>query len=249
MNMKDVKAITIPEGTVKKIEDSNGNIIWGSQSAFPYRRLEYIHFNGSEYILIEKPAANYYFLSFSLDSIVNDKFIFGANGDSTSNGAMRITNRTASTGYIQTRYGRNSSSNTNIAQVSTNTIYQMRLRILANNTLYSAIANSSGTVIGSNNFSAVSFTKANMNNFAIMGYSAGTVSNMTAGKVYWYLKRETDGASAVLIRAYPCQRKSDGVCGLYDTINSVFYPMAGTTITDAAAGPILDEYWDLTAPA
>lgn len=42
MNMKDVKAITIPQGSVKKIEDSNGNIIWGSQSAFPYRRLEYI---------------------------------------------------------------------------------------------------------------------------------------------------------------------------------------------------------------
>jgi hypothetical protein len=40
--MKDVKAMSIPEGTVKKIEDSNGNIIWGSQDAFPYRRLEYI---------------------------------------------------------------------------------------------------------------------------------------------------------------------------------------------------------------
>lgn len=48
MNLKDIKKITIPEGSVKKIEDSNGNIIWGSQSAFPYRRLEYIHFNGTD---------------------------------------------------------------------------------------------------------------------------------------------------------------------------------------------------------
>lgn len=50
--MKNVKAISIPvNGTnkvVNKIEDSNGNIIWGSQSAFPYRRLEYIHFNGTD---------------------------------------------------------------------------------------------------------------------------------------------------------------------------------------------------------
>ena len=48
VNMKDIKAISIPAGTVKKIEDSNGNIIWGSQDAFPYRRLEYIHFNGTD---------------------------------------------------------------------------------------------------------------------------------------------------------------------------------------------------------
>lgn len=50
MALNDVKEITIPEGSVKKIQDSNGNIIWGSQSAFPYRRLEYIKFSGAEYI-------------------------------------------------------------------------------------------------------------------------------------------------------------------------------------------------------
>lgn len=185
MALNDVKEITIPEGSVKQIQDSNGNIIWGSQSAFPYRRLEYIKFSGAEYILTETPNNNYYYLKFSLDSIVNDKFIFGANGDSTTNGVMRISNRTASTGYYQTRYGRNSSANTNIAQVSTNTIYQMRFRIFANNTLYSALVDNSGTVLGSNNFSAVSFTRANMSKFAIMGYNnGGTVGNMAAGKVY-----------------------------------------------------------------
>ena len=42
MNMIDVTSLTIPEGTVKKIEDSNGNMIWGSASVYPYRRLEYI---------------------------------------------------------------------------------------------------------------------------------------------------------------------------------------------------------------
>lgn len=57
--MKDVKAISIIEGTVKKIEDSNGNIIWGSYDAFPYRRLEYIKFSGAEYININyAPGTN-----------------------------------------------------------------------------------------------------------------------------------------------------------------------------------------------
>ena len=50
MALNDVKEITIPEGSVKQIQDSNGNIIWGSQSAFPYRRLEYIKFSGAEYV-------------------------------------------------------------------------------------------------------------------------------------------------------------------------------------------------------
>lgn len=50
MPINDYTEITIPEGSVKQIQDSNGNIIWGSQSAFPYRRLEYIKFSGAEYI-------------------------------------------------------------------------------------------------------------------------------------------------------------------------------------------------------
>lgn len=44
----------------------------------------------------------------------------------------------------------------------------------------------------------------------------------------------------------PCQRKSDSVCGLYDTTNETFYPMSGTVITDGARGNVVDEYWDLT---
>lgn len=44
----------------------------------------------------------------------------------------------------------------------------------------------------------------------------------------------------------PCQRKSDSVCGLYDTTNEEFFPMSGTVITDGARGNVVDEYWDLT---
>ena len=50
MALNDVKEITIPEGSVKKIQDSNGNIIWGSESAFPYRILEYIDIPADAYL-------------------------------------------------------------------------------------------------------------------------------------------------------------------------------------------------------
>ena len=50
MALNDVKEITIPEGSVKQIQDSNGNIIWGSESAFPYRILEYIDIPADAYL-------------------------------------------------------------------------------------------------------------------------------------------------------------------------------------------------------
>ena len=50
MALNDVKEITIPEGSVKKIQDSNNNIIWGSESAFPYRILEYIDIPADAYL-------------------------------------------------------------------------------------------------------------------------------------------------------------------------------------------------------
>ena len=67
------------------------------------------------------------------------------------------------------------------------------------------------------------------------------------GKIYYFEERQTNYQGALTKQCYPVQRKSDGVCGLYNVINNTFYPMNGTTITSSAAGPIIDEYWDLTA--
>ena len=50
IDFSQVKTITIPEGSVKQIQDSNGNIIWGSESAFPYRILEYIDIPADAYL-------------------------------------------------------------------------------------------------------------------------------------------------------------------------------------------------------
>lgn len=237
------------EITTKSIRDSNGNIIWGSQSAYPYRRLEYIKFSGTENVLTDhKPTTNrYYYLDFEIASKINDKFILGANGDITSAGAMRVTVRTSAS-YFQCRYGRNSSGNLNIGTTcDINTFYQLRFRIFSGSNIYAAIADANGSVLGSTTVAAVSFTTNNMNPFAIMGYNnGGTVGNMTAGRVYRYFYRIGDASGNIGSDCYPCQRKSDNVCGLYDVVNNTFYPMSGTNITSAAAGPLVSEYWDMT---
>ena len=68
MALNDVKEITIPEGSVKQIQDSNGNIIWGSESAFPYRRLEYIDMAGKYINLGIRPEIGLYFMNTKIDT-------------------------------------------------------------------------------------------------------------------------------------------------------------------------------------
>ena len=47
---------------------------------------------------------------------------------------------------------------------------------------------------------------------------------------------------------YPVQRKSDGAYGLYDIYDNSFHTIEGTQ-DSSSGGPIVDEYWDLTAPS
>jgi len=245
INFANVKAITIPQGSVKSIT-SGGVTLWQvAAQTTTYRLLEYIKFNGNEYIVTDhKPTNNrYYYLNFEIASKVNDRFIFAAGGDVTDAGAMRCTVRTSSS-YFQRRYGRNSSSNGNIGTVcNINTFYQLRFRIFDDFQAYFAIADSNGTVQGSSSVTA-QLTPANMNTFGIMGYGQGTyASNLVAGKVYRYFYRIGDASGDLGCNAYPVQRKSDGRCGLYDTVTNTFYPMDGTQITWTAAGPTVTEEW------
>ena len=258
MNMKDVKAITIPEGTVKKIEDANGNIIWGSQADFPYRRLEYIHFSGSEGCDVSvKPGSSGHqgvmIVTASIETKggTNYGVVIGCAGDSTSSGAMRILCQTYGNTVGQ-RVGRNSSTYGYSTTPVSGTIYRFRLRCSSNSSTYINIQNADGTNIsGTDHTTSVSYTVNNMPNLQLMRYnSSGSIINngYTVGNIYKFTKQQTDSASAYLWKCYPVQRKSDGVCGLYNTVNGYFIPMQGTNITDSAAGPVVDEYWDLTAP-
>lgn len=257
VTMKDVKAISIPvNGTdkvVNKIEDANGNIIWGSQAAFPYRRLEYIHFSGAEWLDTgNKPSVSYHYLQFK-PTAASNKCIIGCGGDNNSSGIFRWLLFTNSTGDgFVCRCGRNSSSNVNLGNFNTNNIYESRMRTISTSNVWFGVYDlATGSAVGTQTYSSgISFNPANMPNIQIMRYDYSTgQGNYNTADVYAYYVRSGDGSTAKINDRYPCQRKSDGVCGLYDILTNTFYPMQGTTITDAAAGPIVDEYWDLTAPA
>lgn len=79
------------------------------------------------------------------------------------------------------------------------------------------------------------------------GNGSSGAESFCTGNVYSMVERRANYQGELLHNYIPCQRKSDNVCGLYDTVDNLFLAMQGTSITTQAAGPTVDEYWDLTA--
>lgn len=252
-------------GRVYKIADES-RVIWGNAQAYPYRRLEYIHFSGAEGIdLGFKPASTGNTGVQAVNARITGPqasgtygIILGCAGDSAaSGGTMRVLiqsigNSGAQLAQIGQRVGRNSSTFGYNTMMDPDEFYSFRLRTTSNSSTYIDIYNESGRLIsGTNHTTSVSYTSANMPNENLMRYNSGgsIVSNgYSTGEIQWFKQWDGSQATGTLIKnMYPCQRKSDNVCGLYDVLNRRFYPMQGTNITTAAAGPLVDEYWDLTA--
>lgn len=140
IDFRQVKAIAIPEGTVKKIEDSNGNIIWGSQAAFPYRRLEYIDMTNKYINLNVRPAKAYYYMQVKIDP--NDFIKSGSSYGAYFGSAGSSNRRLLFFGKPSEVYQRlKNNADTTMVQMNAlnaNDLYQFNLRTYANN-------NTSGT--------------------------------------------------------------------------------------------------------
>ena len=70
--------------------------------------------------------------------------------------------------------------------------------------------------------------------------------------MYYAEYGHTSGTSRVYDRRYyPVQRKSDNKLGFYDIVNNTFLNtlVSGSDADSLVAGPVADEYWDLTAPS
>lgn len=258
MALNDVKEITIPEGSVKKIENSNGNIIWGSQSAFPYRRLEYIHFNGAECLDSGyTPAAS---TSCKLKANVwgnttigdGNEALMGSYDGARADAARRLSWFNYRTNSVYRTSIGSTWTNTNVA--SDNDIHVFGLSFGSTfKYVWPTIRNATETIN--------QYYVEHVNSVAFTGFAShmgiGTVRTAVGWDTNRYSKinvyqfiSKTGAAYAsgnILSNLIPCQRKSDNVCGMYDTIGKVFHPMIGTNITNSAAGPLVDEYWDLTA--
>lgn len=265
VEMKNVKAITIPEGTVKKIENSNGDIIWASYDAFPYRKLEYIHFSGAE-----KLETNFY----AGTRPINHQFEFTVEGEVTSPniktlvGLYNNTNGDAfARWYLIFRQanGIQSYVGSTASNFATNFNVGNKLRLVTTYTaanskpaLYWYLYNqdNGGALIGSAT-PIIGSTAGELDTThdVYLGCqynpNATTVNtkyyNFWIGHLYNYVRRQNNGSGAIITNYVPCQRKSDSVCGMYDTMTNTFLPMTGTSITSGAAGPTVEEYWDPTA--
>ena len=259
--MKNVKAITIPEGQVKKITDSNGNVIWGNPSDFPYRRLEYIHFNGAEYVQTDFYPGTYnknYQFEFTVDNKTDSMSLGCYYNVSTADALRRWYILNINSSGIRCGVGNQWSGYTAANSWSTTDVLKVNASYRRDNStpkLFWFLKNmTTNTDINSANPVSATTTGNIQTSVKLrIGCRTSTTSGGTEnqeyfkGKMFWFSKRNESSSGTLERNLIPCQRKSDSVCGFYDTVSNSFWPMVGTTITDAAAGPVVDEYWDLTA--
>lgn len=263
MPLNDVKEITIPEGQVKKIEDSNGDIIWGSESAYPYRRLEYLNFDGTVFTKSGEHNANYraYRLDYMQTGWASNElcYPFGIwtstapqnilltrnqkSDTSTGFEVCRISNKAfgqhAPTSYINRRM---------VAEMrwGSNTTVYYRLRY-QNSSSY--INNSSGTASGR--------TGTNTGNYFIGAINDGggnqpsNANGLLVGRIYEVAIAGSNSFNNYGYYYVPCQRKSDGAIG-FKQPHADFWPLLrksdGSIVKNDSSymGSVVNEYWDGT---
>lgn len=252
MALNDVKEITVPvSGTdkaVKMIQDSNGNIIWGSQSAFPYRKLEYIHFNGAEWINFGlKLPYNVAYKRLDMRCRYNSLDAWASSGYYSSRANKFLLGLNGS-GYTQYAVGSAYVYNSNdLIQIDTNNFYDWVLWSNSGNSDLSIYYGPGEVNLkGKTNNHTYTFTSDTGNMCLGAFNNDGSVTSYCKLDVK-YIKIRLNSFNNITLNGVPCQRKSDGKCGIYDLTNNVFYAMQGTNTTSAAAGPVVDEYWNLQA--
>ena len=244
IDFSQVKTITIPEGSVKKITDYNCAVLCVHEAAFPYRRLQYIKFSGAEYVdtNLTLPAGNSY-KRFDLAINWQDASNWGVNGfDSDTNNRFNM----GVNGSGHSRYGSgsiNTWKDSDGYNISLNTKYDLLLLASEGSTNLAVLQN--GINIWTSPTKSITFNSATGNIYIGAVLYKGEAKNFNKELIYGAVLR-VNNVSGIIFNGIPVQRKSDGVCGLYDTVSGIFRPMQGTTITDAAAGPTIDEYWDFT---
>ena len=253
----------VQQWEVDTIKDSNNNIIWGSYSKFPYRRLEYIHFNGTDNYIntgLTDNATKYRAITFSLDSDEtpsSDIYILGSRDTSLDAAKQR---------YWLTRIDGNGIRFVIGSAWTSNGAYPVATYLPANTkrVIYGKTSTSSSNMkleFGINDASGNTLTSGNITSGAVSGFNSRTLALMAtndgsgstgmtpkgycAGKVYNLIERATSASGNINHNFIPCQRKSDGKYGMYDVIAETFKPLEGTA-DSYTGGPLVDEYWNLT---
>lgn len=236
VDMSNVKQIMHNNKEVIKIEDSLGHIIWQKESEQPYRRLEYIHFNGNDYIDSEyTPWDNFgFYLDIQWDSGQEEQF--NGHGKIISNNRTYIGTESGSGGKVMFGCGEYSGTISN-SNVYVRHTYQVNTSSGSNGKFYI-----DGTLVWSGNSNYQNTNRRTM----LVGAFNRRNSNLALCKAKIYNVRFINGvsdSSTITWNWIPCQRKSDGAIGFYnikeDSTSSFITSVNGLL----EAGPVVDENW------
>lgn len=262
VNMSNVKQIMHNNKEVIKIEDSLGHIIWQKIAAQPYRRLEYIAFDGTNYCESTEHNANN--RAYRLDYMQtgwNDRglcYPFGIWTPAAPQNILLTRNERSNTetGFevcrvSNTAFGTHSPetymNQRIVAEMrwGSDTIISYRLR---NQSSSDYIVNSYGAASGWNNNNNGNFFIGAINDGG--GGTHDNANGMLVGKIYEVAIAGSNSFDDYGYAYVPCQRKSDGAIGFKQPHTDAFYPLRnkadGSIVTDVTVhmGPVVEEEWD-----
>lgn len=218
MDFSQVKAITIPEGSVNRIL-SGTTVLWKKVSTrLPgeYQEVEYLESSGTQWI---NPQ---YSLWATSDWKLECKFSVTALPQ--ENSPLFGVNRSGSTYKIFVT----PDSNLNMIMP---TFGSRTISAVQTNTEYVLECDNTGTYFESHlngslkNRLTRSATATNTDVFIF--HDVNTAYGNLSGRIY-YAKFWAGGDSPLVRYLVPCYRKSDNVPGLYDVANDQFYTNSGT---------------------
>ena len=248
MDMNNVKAITLPNGgKVKKIKNSNGQTIWADDTKYPYRQLEWIKFTGNQYCGLGRTwelakAYGFNIIRDATDS--NIEGILAENNSSYNSGGYICNIQTNSSGlYFTYKAGSSTSPNYVLNDYLPNNSKRRLWTYLSKNLIVLDVRDTSGKVLGNDEFKISSGTWPGSNEVIIGTNLKGikirslTIANATISS------GSKINVGTTTSKILPCQRKSDGKLGFYMTSDNTFHPLSGTT-TSVNIGPTANEYPD-----
>ena len=247
IDFSQVKTITIPEGSVTKITDSTGNILWADDTKYPYRQLEWIKFTGNQYCGLGRTwelakAYGFNIIRDATDS--NIEGILAENNSSYGSGGYICNIQTNSSGlYFTYKAGSSTSPNYVLNDYLPNNSKRRFWTYLSKNLIVLDVRDTSGKVLGNDEFTISGGTWPGSNEVIIGTNLKGvkirslTIANATISS------GSKINVGTTTSKILPCQRKSDGKLGFYITSDNTFHPLYGT-VTNANIGPTVNEYPD-----
>lgn len=247
IDFSQVKTITIPEGSVYKIADSAGNILWADATKYPYRQLEWINFTGSQYCGIGSTWTINKAYGFNVIRDATDPNIEGilaGNNDAYDAGGYICNIQTNSSGlYFTYKAGSSTSPNYVLNDYLPNNSERTFWTYLGSNLIVLDIRDSNGNVLGNDEFSRSGGTWPGSNEVLIGTKLKGIKIKSLKIADATVSSGSTINVGNITSRILPCQRKSDGKVGFYITYDNTFHPLSGTVTSDNI-GPTADEYPD-----